>query len=191
MQLARQPAVPEQPRQLALQATADSGHFSRSDFAVDHQALLAEAGQSNLTVNFYYPTEVTRPYMPNPTNIFTAVQENLRQAGITVNAVPQPWNGGYLDSVSVNGVHDLHLLGWTGDYNDAGNFIGTFFGRNKPEFGFNDPNLFQEITAAGMTLVDVVEPEWPADLTRTWGAWSPLRGQLIPGTAIFVCERPA
>ena len=42
------------------------------------QALLAEAGVPNLTVNFYYPTEVTRPYMPNPTNIFTAHPENLR-----------------------------------------------------------------------------------------------------------------
>ena len=48
----------------------------------------------------------------------------------------------------------------------------------------------REIRAAGLTLVDVVEPEWPADLTRTWGAWSPLRGQVIPGTAIFVCVKP-
>jgi peptide/nickel transport system substrate-binding protein len=116
------------------------------------KALLAEAGQSNLTVNFYYPTEVTRPYMPNPTNIFTALQENLRQAGITVNAVPQPWNGGYLDSITANGVHDLHLLGWTGDYNDAGNFLGTFFGRNKPEFGITDQALFQQVGAADATV---------------------------------------
>ncbi len=100
--------------------------------------LLAEAGHPNLTVNFYYPTEVTRPYMPNPTNFFTAIAENLRQVGVTVNPVPQPWNGGYVDSVTVNGVHDLHLLGWTGDYNDAGAFIGTFFGRSKPEFGITD-----------------------------------------------------
>ncbi|MHA6792145.1 ABC transporter substrate-binding protein [Pseudonocardia bannensis] len=114
--------------------------------------LLAEAGQSNLTLNFYYPTEVTRPYMPNPTNIFTALAENLRQVGITVNPVPQPWNGGYLDSVTVSGNHDLHLLGWTGDYNDAGNFVGTFFGRPKPEFGFDDPALSAQIAAADATV---------------------------------------
>ena len=116
------------------------------------KALLAEAGQSNLTVNFYYPTEVTRPYMPNPTNIFTALAENLRQAGITVNPVPQPWNGGYLDSVTANGVHDLHLLGWTGDYNDAGNFLGTFFGRPKPEFGITDQAIFSAVGAADATV---------------------------------------
>jgi peptide/nickel transport system substrate-binding protein len=103
------------------------------------RALLAEAGASNLTVNFYYPTEVTRPYMPNPTNIFTAIAENLRQVGITVNPVAQPWNGGYLDSVQVSGTHDLHLLGWTGDYNDAGNFLESFFGNPGPEFGLTLP----------------------------------------------------
>jgi peptide/nickel transport system substrate-binding protein len=116
------------------------------------RALLAEAGASNLTVNFYYPTEVTRPYMPNPTNIFTALAENLRQVGITVNPVAQPWNGGYIDSTTVNGTQDLHLLGWTGDYNDAGNFIGNFFGRPKPEFGENDPAMYQAITAADATV---------------------------------------
>jgi peptide/nickel transport system substrate-binding protein len=103
------------------------------------RALLAEAGVPNLTLNFYYPTDVSRPYMPNPTNIFTALAENLRQAGITVNPVARPWNGGYLDDVQVNGVQDLHLLGWTGDYNDAGNFLGSFFGSPGPEFGLTLP----------------------------------------------------
>ncbi|MBM9505584.1 class I SAM-dependent methyltransferase [Actinacidiphila acididurans] len=46
----------------------------------------------------------------------------------------------------------------------------------------------REITAAGLTLVDLVEPEWPAWNRQDWGGWSPLRGRLLPGTAIFVCE---
>ena len=114
--------------------------------------LLAEAGAANLTLNFYYPTEVTRPYMPNPTNIFTALSENLRAVGITVNPVAQPWNGGYLDSVQVSGVHDLHLLGWTGDYNDAGNFLGTFFGAQDPQFGFDNPAIFEALRVADATV---------------------------------------
>ncbi|MGH8893575.1 MAG: class I SAM-dependent methyltransferase [Actinomycetes bacterium] len=47
----------------------------------------------------------------------------------------------------------------------------------------------REIAAAGLRLVNVVEPEWPPENTRTWGSWSPLRGAVIPGTAIFVCEK--
>jgi SAM-dependent methyltransferase len=48
-----------------------------------------------------------------------------------------------------------------------------------------------EITAAGFRLTALVEPEWPAGETRTWGQWSPLRGRLFPGTAIYVCDLPA
>ena len=44
----------------------------------------------------------------------------------------------------------------------------------------------RELTAAGLRLVDLVEPEWPASNTQVWGGWSPLRGALVPGTAIFV-----
>jgi SAM-dependent methyltransferase len=45
-----------------------------------------------------------------------------------------------------------------------------------------------EINAAGFRLVAVIEPEWPAELTQEWGQWSPLRGAILPGTAIYVCE---
>ncbi|HET8599344.1 MAG TPA: class I SAM-dependent methyltransferase [Segeticoccus sp.] len=48
----------------------------------------------------------------------------------------------------------------------------------------------REVTAAGLRLVDLVEPEWPEWNTATWGGWSPLRGRLVPGTAIFVAEKP-
>jgi hypothetical protein len=37
----------------------------------------------------------------------------------------------------------------------------------------------------------LVEPEWPAGHDRTWGGWSPLRGERLPGTAILVAHRPA
>jgi ubiquinone/menaquinone biosynthesis C-methylase UbiE len=47
----------------------------------------------------------------------------------------------------------------------------------------------REISAAGLRLDDIVEPEWPADHDQSWGGWSPLRGRLFPGTAIFVCHK--
>jgi ubiquinone/menaquinone biosynthesis C-methylase UbiE len=49
----------------------------------------------------------------------------------------------------------------------------------------------REITAAGLRLVDVVEPEWPDGHTQEWGQWSPLRGAVLPGTAIYICDKPA
>ena len=47
----------------------------------------------------------------------------------------------------------------------------------------------RELVAAGLVLVDLVEPEWPDRNEESWGGWSPLRGRLLPGTAIFVCIR--
>lgn len=48
----------------------------------------------------------------------------------------------------------------------------------------------REIVAAGLRLVDIVESPWPAGHEQVWGQWSPLRGRLVPGTAIYVCEKP-
>ena len=47
----------------------------------------------------------------------------------------------------------------------------------------------RELVAAGLLLEDLVEPEWPEGHDREWGQWSPLRGRLMPGTAIFVTRR--
>ena len=48
----------------------------------------------------------------------------------------------------------------------------------------------RELVAAGFVLRDLVEPEWPAGHEEIWGQWSPLRGRLFPGTAIFVADLP-
>ncbi|GHF75333.1 peptide/nickel transport system substrate-binding protein [Amycolatopsis bartoniae] len=112
------------------------------------KALLQQAGATGLTLNFYVPTEVTRPYMPNPVDIGGAIADDLKAVGINVNIVQEPWNGGYKDDVQKAGKQDLHLLGWTGDYADAGNFVGTFFGRQKAEFGFDNPQIFSALANA-------------------------------------------
>jgi SAM-dependent methyltransferase len=48
----------------------------------------------------------------------------------------------------------------------------------------------REIVAAGLVIDDLIEPEWPAHNEHVWGQWSKLRGELIPGTAIFLTHRP-
>jgi peptide/nickel transport system substrate-binding protein len=68
--------------------------------------------------------------------------------GITIEAAPDKWSPDYLDRVQGSSDHGIHLLGWTGDYNDTDNFVGVFFGREKPEFGFNNPDLFNALDEA-------------------------------------------
>ena len=106
--------------------------------------LLAEAGQPNLTIDFYWPTEVTRPYMPDPQSIFGAIREDLEATGITVNPVSRPWAGGYTETTQVGGA-PVFLLGWTGDYNSPDNFIGTFFGSPEGMFHTGQSPWGQEL----------------------------------------------
>lgn len=49
----------------------------------------------------------------------------------------------------------------------------------------------RDAVGAGFHVVDIVEPEWPEGHDREWGPWSPLRGAHFPGTAIFICDKPA
>lgn len=90
------------------------------------KSLLKEAGAEGMTLQFAFPTEVSRPYMPDPQKIHEAFKKDLEAAGIKVEVVSKPWNGGYLDDTNAN-KYDAWLLGWTGDYNAADNFLGTFF----------------------------------------------------------------
>ena len=44
------------------------------------------------------------------------------------------------------------------------------------------------LAAHGYRIVDLVEPEWPAEHDRVWGGWSRTRGRLTPGTALYVAD---
>jgi len=117
------------------------------------KSLLEQAGAVGTTLKFYYPTEVSRPYMPDPGAIFEVISQNLTDAGFVIEPVALVWNPEYLDAVQ-NGLADIHLLGWTGDYDDAYNFIGTFFdakagGASKLDFGgYVNEDLFTQFAAA-------------------------------------------
>ncbi len=109
--------------------------------------LLAEAQASNMTLNFYYPTSADRPYMTNPKEIYDDIASDLQAVGIHIVGKAEPWEQ-YLTDTRDKGQHDLELLGFNGDYNDPGNFLGTLFGRERAEFSYNQPKLFNEISAA-------------------------------------------
>lgn len=112
---------------------------------VAYDAAAAKSALAGLELTFAYPSEVTRPYMPNPQKIHDAIRRDFEAAGVKVNVVTKPWNGGYLDGVDA-GAFDAFLLGWTGDYNSADNFIGTFFGN----LASND--FHTKVTDYGATL---------------------------------------
>jgi peptide/nickel transport system substrate-binding protein len=110
--------------------------------------LLQEAGAAGATIEFNYPTGVSRPYMPSPEDTFTAIRSQLEAVGLKVKPVADAWSPNYLDKVQGTSKHGIHLLGWTGDYNDTDNFLGVFFGKKSNEWGFQNAELFAALTKA-------------------------------------------
>jgi peptide/nickel transport system substrate-binding protein len=127
----------------ALEGYADSVTEYEYDPARAKE-LLQEAGLTPpVKIDFWYPTDVSRPYMPDPKRNFEAFAASLNESGFQVVPHSAPWSPDYLGQAN-EGNLPVFLLGWTGDYGDADNFLGTFFQTPGAQFGTNEaPN--QEI----------------------------------------------
>ena len=118
------------------------------DYDVERaKQLLAESGVSNPTLEFWYPTNVSRPYMPEPEANFQAFKADLEAAGFTVVTKSDDWSAGYTEAVNA-GAAQMYLIGWTGDFGDPDNFVGTFFRTKQPAFGPIDPTIYTDLEAA-------------------------------------------
>lgn len=111
------------------------------------KSLIAESGVTNPTLEFWYPTDVSRPYMPNPQANFQAFQTDLEAAGFTVVPKSAPWSPDYVDTVNSGGAA-MYLIGWTGDFGDPDNFIGTFFRTSQPAWGPLDQGIYDQLEKA-------------------------------------------
>ncbi|HEX2044554.1 MAG TPA: ABC transporter substrate-binding protein [Gaiellaceae bacterium] len=112
------------------------------------QQLLEEAGvETPLEITFCYPTDVSRPYMPDPQRNFEAFAASLNEAGFRIRPRSAPWSPDYLGLVD-EGKCPLYLLGWTGDFGDPDNFIGTFFQTPQKAWGFENQEIFDILNEA-------------------------------------------
>ncbi len=92
------------------------------------RAALTAAGLTlPVEVEFIYPTDVTRPYMPDPKRNFQAFSASLENSGFKVTAKSAPWSPDYLGQVQAGEAGALFMLGWTGDYGDPTTFLDGIF----------------------------------------------------------------
>ena len=111
--------------------------------------LLRQAGLTlPVEVEFWYPTDVSRPYMPDPARNFQAFAASLDKSGFKVVPKSAPWRPDYVSRVQAGTAGALNLIGWTGDFGDPDNFIGTFFRTKQGQWGFNNPKLFALLNKA-------------------------------------------
>jgi peptide/nickel transport system substrate-binding protein len=110
--------------------------------------LLTDAGYDlPIKIDFAYPTDVERPYMPDPQANFEAMVRDLEDCCFEIEEKSAIWSPDYLDNAD-NGRYGLYLLGWTGDFGDPDNFIGTFFQTPQPAWGFENQEIFNILDEA-------------------------------------------
>jgi peptide/nickel transport system substrate-binding protein len=112
------------------------------------KSLLQAAGLTlPVPITFWYPTSVSRPYMPDPQRNAEAFAASLEQSGFKVTFQSAPWRPDYISEVSA-GKAQIFLLGWTGDFGDPADFDNIHFGQFNPEFGFHNQKLFTMLQKA-------------------------------------------
>ena len=77
--------------------------------------------------------------MPDPKRNFEAFAASLNKSGFKVDAA-RALRGAPTTSARVDdgNAGNVYLLGWTGDYGDADNFVGTFFQSAAEGLGDDD-----------------------------------------------------
>lgn len=123
------------------------------------------------------------PFVADSARVMREVRRVLRPGGRWVFSVTHPIRWAFPDEPGPEGLTAISSYFDRRPYVELDAAGRTEYVEHHRTLG----DRVRDVTGAGFRLLDVVEPEWPDGLDREWGAWSPLRGRLIPGTAIFVC----
>ncbi|MFN8077428.1 MAG: class I SAM-dependent methyltransferase [Kineosporiaceae bacterium] len=125
------------------------------------------------------------PFVADPELVHREVARVLRPGGRWVFSVTHPLRWAFPDDPGPAGLTATRSYFDRTPYAEFAADGRVLYAEHHRTLG----DRVREVTAAGFRLLDVVEPEWPQGHERVWGGWSPLRGRLLPGTAVFVCER--
>lgn len=122
------------------------------------------------------------PFVPDVTSVLIDVARVLRPGGRLVFSVNHPMRWIFPDDPQAFEAQISYFEREYVERDEDGTVTYAEFHRTLGDW-------VRALDAAGFHLLDLLEPEWPEHLTENWGQWSPERGRIFPGTAIFVCRK--
>jgi SAM-dependent methyltransferase len=126
------------------------------------------------------------PFVADVSAVFGEVARVLRPGGRWVFSVTHPMRWMLPDDPSEAGlVVGRSYFDRTPYVEEDANGAATYVEHHRTM-----GDWVRALVTSGFTLEALVEPEWPPWHQRVWGAWGPVRGALVPGTAIFVTRLP-
>jgi SAM-dependent methyltransferase len=127
------------------------------------------------------------PFVVDSARVMSEVSRVLRPGGRWAFSVTHPMRWIFLDDPAENGMVAVHSYFDRRPYVEHDEHGTPTYVEQHRTLG----DRVRELVGAGFVLRDLVEPEWPDGHERVWGQWSPLRGRIFPGTAIFVADKPS
>jgi SAM-dependent methyltransferase len=127
------------------------------------------------------------PFVDDSAHLMREIFRVLRPGGRWVFSVTHPMRWIFLDDPGEGGLVAVHSYFDRTPYVEYDETGTATYVEHHRTLG----DRIRELVGAGFTLTDLVEPDWPAGHEQVWGQWSPLRGRIFPGTAIFVADKPA
>jgi SAM-dependent methyltransferase len=126
------------------------------------------------------------PFVADSELIMREVFRVLRPGGRWAFSITHPMRWIFLDDPGENGLLAVHSYFDRTPYVEQDEHgVATYVEQHRT-LG----DRVRELVRAGFVIKDIVEPEWPEGHEQIWGQWSPLRGRIFPGTAIFISDKP-
>ncbi|WP_417364831.1 ABC transporter substrate-binding protein [Glutamicibacter arilaitensis] len=148
------------------------------------KTLLADLGYNGEEIEFAYPLRVSRNYLPLPERTFAQIADDLAAVGIRIKPRPIAWTDGYVQTVQSKDFNGLHLLGFSGGYRSADDFLSGILSSKENEFGYTSPLLDSQVMLARSIPAGEAQTAAYADILTTLNADLPVLPLVFPISAL-------
>lgn len=152
--------------------------------------LLVETGYTpdQLKIEFWYPSNVVRPYMPDASGEFQALAADLEAVGFKVVPKSDIWSPNYLDAY-VTGKYPMYLMGTICQWASADNFLlvnyfGYVDGKPRKQWNYKNDALQAKMEQA------LAAPN-TQEATKLWGEAQDMLGKDLPIIPLVNAKPPA